>query len=127
MLSAMTAEVATPGDLGRVMRYPDGRIEIVEKEYLTEEQRALNEVNTNTFCIDRTWFEAAFVNLPLMATLGEYGLPSVLSMAQESGLPVRIVKLGCNEWYGVNSKEDLLVADRRMRQKRSEDSPRTPT
>ena len=57
VLSVLSAELETPITLGRIVRHDGGRIEIIEKEYLTEEQKKLKEISTGTFCFDRQWFE----------------------------------------------------------------------
>ena len=99
---------------GRVVRQENGEIEIVEKEYLTEEHAKINETSTGTFCFNRQWYNGVFPNMPKLEKLGEYGLPTAFTMAQREGLSVQVINLlNPREWFGVNSKEELQEADDR--------------
>ncbi len=114
VLSVLSAELEIPVTLGRIVRHDGGRIEIIEKEYLTEEQKKLKEISTGTFCLDRHWFENMFPSMPPLRKLGEYGLPTALAMATTEGKKVQIIKIkNNNEWFGVNTPEELAEADRR--------------
>jgi len=114
VLSLLTAEIENTPDVGRIIRHGDGQIEIIEKEYLTEEQREIKEISTGTFCFDREWFEEMFLTMPKLRKLGEYGLPTAVAMAREKDLPVQFVKLANpNEWFGINTPEELKEAEKR--------------
>ncbi len=115
-LSLLTARVDDPSQLGRIVRAPDAAVRIVEKEYLAPDEAHIKEISTGTFCFDRAWFEEMFPSMPRMKKLNEYGLPAALSMAQEQGKRCEIVVLDdANEWFGVNTFEDLQEADRRKK------------
>jgi len=99
---------------GRVLQN-DYKIEIIEKEYLTEENRNVTETSTGTFCFNRSWFKGMFPNMPRIEKLGEYGLPTAFMIAQKEGLSVQAVKLeDGQEWFGINTREELEEADHRM-------------
>ncbi len=107
-LSLLTAEVEDPSLYGRIVRHENGGIEIIEKEYVTEEQSHLKEISTGTFCFDRRWYEENFPHMPPLRKLGEYGLPTALAMAREQGVPHQVVKLeDSSEWFGINTPEEL--------------------
>lgn len=113
-LSLLTAQLENPGQLGRIVRRADGEVEIIEKEYLTEEQKKIREISTGTFVLNRKWFEEMFPTMPKLRKLGEFGLPTALAVARESGEPYQIVELkNSNEWFGVNTPEELEEARRR--------------
>lgn len=117
VLSLLSAEVEHPESLGRIVRHPDGSIEVIEKEYATEEQKKIKEISTGTFCFDRAWFESIFPDMPPLRKLGEYGLPTALAIARSTGAPHQIVQLENNrEWFGVNTPEDLEEARKRNMQ-----------
>jgi len=114
-LSLLTAELDAVKGLGRVVRHPDGRVEVVEKEYLTEEQKKIKEISTGTYCFDRAWFETMFKTMPKLRKLGEYGLPTAVAMARAANLPMNFVKLkNPNEWHGINTPEELEEARLRL-------------
>lgn len=116
VLSLLTAGVDVPDKLGRIIRHQNGDVEIVEKELLTDEQKKIKEISTGTFMLNREWFEKIFPAMPPMKKLGEYGLPTALSMAREQGKSYNIVKLeNSSEWFGVNTPEELEEARRRKR------------
>lgn len=112
VLSLLSAEVENPFQLGRVVRH-DHQIEIIEKEYLTEEQKLIKEISTGTFVFDRKWFEEIFPRMPQLRKLGEYGLPTALAMAFDENKKFQVIKLANpNEWHGVNTLEELTLADK---------------
>lgn len=116
VMSILSAQIEQPVSLGRMVRHSDGRVEIIEKEYLTEEQAKLKEISTGTFCLDRNWFEKIFPDMPPLKKLGEYGLPTALAMANNEGKKTQIVKIKDNsEWFGVNTPAELEEADRRKK------------
>lgn len=113
VLSLLSAKIENPAGLGRIVRH-NGTIEIIEKEYLTEEQKAINEISTGTFCFDRHWFEDIFPRMPRMRKLDEFGLPTALAMARDAGLTFHIELLPDSaEWFGVNTPEELEGAHQR--------------
>lgn len=116
-ISILTCEPADPQGLGRVVRDEDGKVvSVVEKENMTPELEKIKEINTNTFCFKRDWFRRHYVNLKPIRGLGEYGLPSFVEEALSSGSKFNALKLkDSNEWFGVNTSEQLAEADRRKR------------
>lgn len=120
VLSLLTAEIENTPNVGRIVRHQDGTVEIIEKEYLTEEQKKIKEISTGTFCFDRAWFEEMFTTMPKLRKLGEYGLPTAVAMAREKNLPIQFVKLeNPDEWFGVNTPEELKIANTRKKEQES--------
>ena len=120
VLSLLSVELSDPSLYGRILRHQDGRMEIIEKEYLTEEQKQIKEVSTGTFCFDRQWFEKMFPTMPPLRKLGEFGLPTALAMANKEGLLAQVVKIRDNaEWFGVNTPGELEMADHLSKIKQS--------
>ncbi len=114
VLSLVTAELDNPASMGRILRHPDGRVEIIEKEYTTDEQKKIKEISTGTFMFNRAWFEQMFPTMPMLRKLGEYGLPTALAVARESGATHQVIKLDDSSvWFGVNTPEELQEANRR--------------
>jgi len=112
VLSILTVELQDPTMYGRIVREENGTTHIVEKEYLTDEQKKINETSTGTFCFDRQWFEKMFPTMPMMKKINEYGLPTTLSVANEQGKKIQVIKLENNdEWFGINTQEELDKAN----------------
>lgn len=112
-VSLVSAVLPDPASFGRVVR-GDNRIEIVEKEYVNEEQRQIHEINTGTYIFNRKWFEEMFPMMPKMAKLGEYGINPAFSIAQDEGKNIKVFQLpDSNEWFGINTLVELEEANRR--------------
>jgi bifunctional N-acetylglucosamine-1-phosphate-uridyltransferase/glucosamine-1-phosphate-acetyltransferase GlmU-like protein len=113
-LSLLVATVEQPIGLGRIFRHENGEIEIIEKEYLTEEQKLIKEISTGTFIFDRKWFEEMYPTMPPMQKLNEYGLPTALAVARKMRATYQIVKLEHpDEWFGINTPEEYAEANKR--------------
>ncbi len=116
VLSLVTMSVEDPASLGRIVRHADGRVEIIEKEYTTDEQKKITEISTGTFMFDRKWFESMFPTMPMLRKLGEYGLPTALAVARDTGAKHQVIQLDDpSVWFGVNTVDELEEADRRKR------------
>lgn len=115
VLSLLTTEVADPSLLGRVIRTVEGTFDgVLEKEYLSEEQKHINEISTGTFMFNRVWYERAFPNMPQMKALGEFGLPTAIQMVKQEGCHMQAVTLEhADEWFGINTPDELVEAKRR--------------
>jgi len=116
-ISLLTCEPADPQGLGRVIRAAGGEvIKIVEKESLTPELERIREISTGTFCFKRNWFKSHYADLKPIAGLGEYGLPSFVEIALLNKAKFTAVKLkNSDEWFGVNTPEQLAEADKKKR------------
>lgn len=113
-LTLLTAEIENPGSIGRVIRRESGEVEIIEKENITEEQKKLKEISTNTFIFDRAWYEEMFPHMPIIPKLNEYGLPTTLKMAKNEQKKYEVIALkDTAEWFGVNTPEELEEARKR--------------
>ncbi len=111
-LSLLSVKVDDPSQLGRIVKTENG-LEIIEKEYLTEEQKKINEISTGTFIFDRKWFEEIFPVMPKLRKLGEYGLPTALAIAREQNKKYQIVHLkNSEEWNSINTIAELELADK---------------
>ncbi len=110
VLSLMTTDLDEPKGLGRIIRWPSGKIEIIEKEYLTPEQEKVKEISTGSFCFNRSWFEKIFPNMPPLRKLGEYGLPTALAIARETNQKFSLKKINNQEWFGINTPNQLNKA-----------------
>jgi bifunctional N-acetylglucosamine-1-phosphate-uridyltransferase/glucosamine-1-phosphate-acetyltransferase GlmU-like protein len=51
--------------------------------------------------------------MPQLRKLGEYGLPTALAIARDEKQKFQVIKLSdANEWHGVNTLEELNLADK---------------
>jgi bifunctional UDP-N-acetylglucosamine pyrophosphorylase/glucosamine-1-phosphate N-acetyltransferase len=96
-----------------VIREHDGNVvRIVEALDATEEERAIHEINTGTYCFQASFVYPALQNLTADNVKGEYYLTDVIGAACRAGLPVHAVQAGdWREAIGVDSKADLARAE----------------
>lgn len=111
-VTLLSASVSDPASFGRVVR-SEKKIKVLEKEYLTDEQKSIDEVSTGTYVFDRYWYENMFPKMPKQTKLGEYGMNLSLTMAQEENKKIQVIKLSDNnEWHGINTLAELELADK---------------
>jgi bifunctional UDP-N-acetylglucosamine pyrophosphorylase/glucosamine-1-phosphate N-acetyltransferase len=116
-ISLLTCEPRDPQGLGRVVRDKDGKmVAVVEKENMKKIHHKIREISTGTFCFKRNWFRKYYQTLSPIPNLGELGLPSFIDIAFRTESKVQAVKLkNPNEWFGINTPEQLKEADKRKR------------
>lgn len=113
IVTLLSVQKENPGAYGRIVR-DHNVIKVIEKEYTTEEQKKITEVSTGTYCFDRDWFEKNYPNLPILQKLNEWVLPLAFAAVAEQGLKQNVVTIANpNEWFGVNTPEELTEAQRR--------------
>ncbi|OLD92327.1 MAG: UDP-N-acetylglucosamine diphosphorylase/glucosamine-1-phosphate N-acetyltransferase [Chloroflexi bacterium 13_1_20CM_4_66_7] len=102
-------------DDGRVIRNPDGTFrQIVERNDVTEEQRASHEFNVGVYCFQGTPLADALGKLTNENRSGEFYLPDVLSNLK----PITIVKIADpDEALGINDRATLAIAVAAMRER----------
>ena len=105
VFTVLTAEVADPTGLGRIVR--DGRgapRAIVEERDASEEQRAIREVNAGVYVANAATLRRVLGGLATDNAQGEQYLTDALAPLVEGGAPVAAVRaedpadvLGCND------------------------------
>ncbi len=113
--SALTSHRDNPTGLGRVIRDTDGTfLDILEKEEISEDQKKISEVNTATYCVDRKWFEKVFPSFENIPGLEEIGMNETITAAKKEGVKIQAIQMANNdEWFGINTKEELEEANSR--------------
>ena len=111
-VSILSGLVANPFGYGRVVRNDEGDVEaIVEEKDATEEQRAINEINSGILAFDAAFLVDALPRLANDNAKGEYYLTDTVQLAREAGLHVgahAIDDVGQTE--GVNDRAQLARA-----------------
>lgn len=114
--TVLTAILEDPYGYGRVLRTRKNMLEaIVEEKDASEEQRAIKEINTGTYC-----FQAPSI-FDILSQIGrdnrqdEFYLTDAIAILRLRGLPVAAV-VAENSWetLGVNSVDQLLAAEKIM-------------
>ncbi len=87
--TVLTARVADPSGLGRIVRDRQGRVRrIVEHRDASEDERAIDEVNTSVYCCRLDVLAPALRRLSPDNSQGEYYLTDVVEVLASAGYGV---------------------------------------
>ncbi len=112
----LTCAVPAESRFGRVLRNPDGGVRrIVEYKDASPEERAVTEGNAGVYCFRPSVLWPTLERIRNDNVQGEYYLPDVVPLIIAAG--GRVLAVGsdvCGEELGVNTPEDLALADRAL-------------
>ena len=119
--TVLTAVMPDATGYGRVIRTAAGDVEkIVEHKDATEEERAVQEVNSGIYCFEKEALFSALKNVGCDNAQGEYYLPDVLSILRERGEKIWAVAADdYEETLGVNSRLHLAQAEKILRRRKN--------
>lgn len=121
-LALMTLVMEEPGGYGRVVRDQAGSVcRIVEYKDATDDERALQEINTGILAAPRAFLEQSLPALSAANAQGEYYLTDIIAMAVDQGLSVR--PSGPEQAWetdGVNDRVQLARLERIWQQVQAE-------
>ncbi len=108
-VSILSGVVAEPHGYGRVVRNADGEVEgIVEEKDATEEQRAIQEINSGILAFDAAFLVDVLPKLSNDNLKGEYYLTDTVRLAREAGLHVGAHQIAdVLQTEGVNDRAQL--------------------
>jgi bifunctional UDP-N-acetylglucosamine pyrophosphorylase/glucosamine-1-phosphate N-acetyltransferase len=111
--TVLTAVVPDPTGYGRVLRGADGPVAaVVEHRDATEEQRAVDEINTSVYAFEAGPLRAALTRLSTANAQGEEYLTDVVGLFVATGLTVGALVTDATETAGVNDRVQLAAAHR---------------
>lgn len=118
----LTAVLDDPTGYGRVVRGRDDAVaRVVEHGDATEEQLAVQEVNTSMYCFKRSVLAPSLRRLSPSNAQGEYYLTDVVEVLYEAGHRVgSVVVEDPMEVAGVNDRAQLAVAEAELRDRINE-------
>jgi len=120
--TVLTAVVPDPTGYGRVLRRSDGAVlAIVEHRDATEEQRAVDEVNTSVYAFESGPLRDALNRLSTANAQGEEYLTDVVGLFVDAGLSVGAMVADPVETAGVNDRAQLAAAHKAYNQRLLED------
>jgi len=117
----LTARVANPAGLGRVVRDAAGGVRaIVEDRDASAAERAINEINTGFIAAPTALLSGWVSQLTPHNAQGEYYLTDIVAMAVAEGVPVSAhVAADEREVRGVNDRAQLVYAERLLQLRRA--------
>ncbi|MDQ1435177.1 MAG: bifunctional UDP-N-acetylglucosamine pyrophosphorylase / glucosamine-phosphate N-acetyltransferase [Actinomycetota bacterium] len=115
----LTATVAEPDGLGRVVRGKDGRIaRVVEHADATPEEREIHEINTSIYCFRRGLLAPALRRLSPENAQGEYYLTDAIAVLRDAGHNVIALETeDPAEAIMVNDRVQLADAETELRRR----------
>lgn len=105
-------------DFGKIVRTPEGHLErIVELKDATLEERNIIELNPSMYCFKQDWLWENIGTLQPNNVQHEYYLTDLLRYALVQGQSVATVLLDPLEAVGINTQEQLKMAEELVRTK----------
>ncbi|HEC09636.1 MAG TPA: bifunctional N-acetylglucosamine-1-phosphate uridyltransferase/glucosamine-1-phosphate acetyltransferase [Acidimicrobiales bacterium] len=113
----LTAHLEDPTGYGRVIRGRGGRVDrVVEQADATEEEKAIDEVNTSIYCFRRSLLAPALRRVTPANAQGEYYLTDVVGVLRDAGYPIAAVPADDpGETVGVNDRLQLAATEAALR------------
>lgn len=111
--TVLTSIMENPSGYGRIIRDDQGMVqEIVEDKDASADQKKVREINTGTFCFDKTSLFSVLDKVTNDNRQGEYYLTDTLKLLLSRREPVcAVVATDSSETLGVNSLEELKLAE----------------
>jgi bifunctional UDP-N-acetylglucosamine pyrophosphorylase/glucosamine-1-phosphate N-acetyltransferase len=105
-MAVLTENLNDPGGYGRIVRDDKGHVlRIVEHKDATDDERAINEVNTGILAAPTGQLKAWLSRIDNNNAQGEYYLTDVVGLSVSDGLPVHAAQPSASwETLGVNSR-----------------------
>ncbi|RWZ51252.1 bifunctional UDP-N-acetylglucosamine diphosphorylase/glucosamine-1-phosphate N-acetyltransferase GlmU [Halobacillus fulvus] len=120
--TVLTAHAEDPTGYGRVIRGGNGQVErIVEQKDASQEEQAIQEINTGTYCFDNQALFQALKNVSNDNVQGEYYLPDVVEILKDQSETISAYQTpDFSESLGVNDRVALSKAEKLMKNRINE-------
>lgn len=96
---------------GRIIREGDKIKAIKEFKDASEEEKKIKELNPAFYCFNSLWLWENIKKLENNNAQEEYYLTDLIKIASEQNIEINSIKIDFNEAIGVNSKEELGIAE----------------
>lgn len=106
-----------PTGLGRVLRAADGGVaRIVEERDADADTRAIREINTGVFSVERAWLTQQLTRIQNHNAQRELYLPDIAQFAADAGKPLLAWPApDASEFLGINTRAELADVERVLR------------
>jgi len=120
--AVLTAKIADPTGYGRVLRDATGKLSaVVEHKDASEEQRAVDEINTGVMAGPAKDFNAYLPRVGNDNSQGEYYLPDVLAMSVADGRDVASCVVESEiEVLGINDRLQQQMVEREYQRRQAQ-------
>ena len=112
-MALIAVDAIDPGRLGRVVRDDAGTVErIVERKDATDEEIAINEINSGLYAFDASWLRERIGSLHPSPKTGELYLTELVELARADGrLVVALTVEDDGRLLGINDRAELAQAE----------------
>src|SRR5258706_4152255 len=112
-IALVAVDAIDPGNLGRVIRDDAGTVErIVERKDATDEEIAINEINSGLYAFDAAWLRERIGALSPSPKTGELYLTELVELARADGrLVVALTVEDDGRLLGINDRAELAQAE----------------
>jgi UDP-N-acetylglucosamine diphosphorylase/glucosamine-1-phosphate N-acetyltransferase len=116
-LTVLAVKMDNPTGYGRILLSENQRIAgIVEETDATDVQREINIVNTGIYCVDKSFLVDAIGSLTSHNAQQELYLTDIVEIGFRKNKAITaVIGKDATEMMGVNSQEDLRIAEGQMR------------
>ena len=121
-ISTLAAKSPDPKGYGRILFANNGRVKkIVEEADATSEEKKIDIVNTGIYCVERRFLMDAAPKLKPENAQKEYYLTDIIEIAhKEKYISQAFITEKIEETCGINSREELLLAEASLKKRRDE-------
>ncbi len=120
-ITVLAVEIDKPAGYGRVLINADNQVTgIVEEADATDEQKKLRIINTGIYCVKKAFLVESLQKIDTDNAQGELYLTDIIAVGHREKKAVGALIAGDEqEFYGINSKEDLRVVEDLMQRRQS--------
>ncbi len=97
---------------GRIVRSRNKIEKIVEFKDADDKIKRIKEVNPGFYCFNNSWLWENIDKLKNKNAQKEYYITDLIGIAFDQGLPINSITINPSEAVGINTKEELAVAER---------------
>ncbi len=118
----LTARLDDPSGYGRVLRDAAGKVcGIVEERDASDEQCAIDEINTGVMLMPSKWLARGLAELDNDNEQGEYYLTDMIARAVAQSLPIVTIEASDGaEALGINDRGQLATAERIVQRRQTQ-------
>jgi bifunctional UDP-N-acetylglucosamine pyrophosphorylase/glucosamine-1-phosphate N-acetyltransferase len=112
-IALIAVDAIDPANLGRVIRDDAGTVDrIVERKDATDEELAVNEINSGLYAFDAAWLRGRIGSLSPSPKTGELYLTELVELARQDGrLVVALTVEDDGRLLGINDRAELAQAE----------------
>jgi len=117
-VTVLTADINNPNGYGRIIRDNNQIKAIVEEKDATDQQKAVTEINTGSYCFAADFLKKYLSKLTNDNAQGEYYLTDLIKLAVQDSLKVEAFLLDdIQESLGINNRIQLAEAEQVLKKR----------